>query len=110
MIQVNVLTHNDLIKKIEVSGHAYSGEPGFDLVCAGVSSIAVGALNAFDELSQGCDLVLKETPYIKIECKDANQENQLLMNFLLIQFKTIEHVHSEHININVKEESQWNSY
>ncbi len=51
MIQIDVLTQDSKILKIEVSGHAYSGEPGFDLVCAGVSSIAVGALNALPMLA-----------------------------------------------------------
>lgn len=106
MIQIDVLTQNDKVLKIEVSGHAYSGDPGHDLVCAGISSIAVGALNAFDTFGQDCNLVLNEKPYIKIECKGDHKDNQLMMNFLLTQFKTVEEVHNEHVKINVKEESQ----
>ena len=106
MIKINVLTKESNLKKIEVSGHAYSGEPGFDLVCAGISSIMVGALNAFDQFSQNCDLILEDTPYIKIECKKASSENRLMMNFLLTQLKTVEEVHSEHVKIIMKEESQ----
>ncbi len=106
MIKVDIETQDKTIKKIEISGHAYSGEPGYDLVCAGVSSIGVGALNAFDNLGDECTLVLDETPYILIECKSASEKNQLMMNFLHEQLKTVEFVHPEHIQINVKEESQ----
>lgn len=106
MIKVEVLKNKDQITKLEISGHAYSGEPGYDLVCAGVSSIGVGALNGFDQLSEDCTLELTEEPYIKIECKQANKDNQLLMNFLLTQLKTIEEVHGDYIKITEKEESQ----
>lgn len=106
MIYVEVYTKESNILKIEISGHAYSGEPGYDLVCAGVSSIAVGALNGFEELECNCNLEMTEDPFIKIECRDLTETNQLLMNFLFLQLKTVEESHHEHIKINVKEESQ----
>ncbi|WZT99993.1 ribosomal-processing cysteine protease Prp [Erysipelothrix sp. D19-032] len=34
MIKVSVLTKDNQFQSMEVSGHAGSGEPGFDLVCA----------------------------------------------------------------------------
>lgn len=107
MIKVDIRTQDHKIKQIEISGHAYSGKPGFDLVCAGVSSIGVGALNAFDSLGDNCTLVLEEEPaYISISCPVASDNNQLMMNFLHQQLKTVEFVHSKHLKINVKEESQ----
>ncbi|WP_010288126.1 ribosomal-processing cysteine protease Prp [Kurthia massiliensis] len=36
----------------EFSGHAYSGEHGRDLVCAGASAIAFGTVNAINSLLQ----------------------------------------------------------
>ncbi|WP_102691198.1 ribosomal-processing cysteine protease Prp [Rummeliibacillus pycnus] len=36
----------------EISGHAYSGEPGHDLVCAGASAIAFGTVNAIGQILQ----------------------------------------------------------
>lgn len=106
MIKVDIKTRNQSIYKIEISGHAFSGDKGYDLVCAGVSSICVGALNAFDAMGDNCTLVLEETPYILIECKTQTDNNKLMMDFLHIQLKTVEVVHGEHIKINVKEESQ----
>ncbi|WP_010303570.1 ribosomal-processing cysteine protease Prp [Kurthia senegalensis] len=36
----------------EISGHAYSGDPGRDLVCAGASAIAFGTVNAINSILQ----------------------------------------------------------
>ncbi len=36
----------------EISGHAYSGDPGKDLVCAGASAIAFGTVNAINSILQ----------------------------------------------------------
>ncbi|NLW15102.1 MAG: ribosomal-processing cysteine protease Prp [Erysipelothrix sp.] len=106
MIKVNIYTHKSNIYKIDISGHSYSGEPGYDLVCAGVSSIGVGALNAFDALDDDCILELSEKPYIKIECKTITKENQTMMNFLKYQLETVEAVHHEHIRIKEMEDSR----
>lgn len=101
MIQVMVSVKNAVISSIVVSGHAYSGEPGFDLVCAGVSSIMTGALNALDELAENVDLSLTEEP--RIEIKNYDDKNQVLLEFVMIQLKTIEFVHPEYIRIREKE-------
>ena len=69
-----------------------------------MSSIATGALNGLDQLTQGCSLYLDESPKIDIICKEANKENQLLMDFLLVQLKTVEEVHNNALRI--KEEIQ----
>ena len=39
MVRVCVVSKNEEVKKITVSGHAGSARKGEDLVCAGVSSV-----------------------------------------------------------------------
>lgn len=46
MVTVKVFCTNERIHSIEISGHAESDSHGNDLVCAGASSISIGALNA----------------------------------------------------------------
>lgn len=104
MIQVNVIKKGNEYYQITVSGHAFSNDPGFDLVCAGVSSIATGALNGFDALDKSASLSLTDEPFIGITCNQINEKNQLLMAFLHYQLKTIEAAHKEHLKITVKEE------
>ena len=67
MVRVHVKRHQGNIQEVEIRDHAGYGDAGQDLVCAGVSSIAVGMMNALDEMvPEACDFVLKEA-YIKIE-------------------------------------------
>lgn len=105
MIQVDVITRGDAIVDINVTGHAMTGAPGKDLVCAGVSSIMVGALNGFDALASN-DVTLKmtEDPCVQITIHTPTKDNQLLCQFLINQLETIMYMHSDALNINKKEE------
>lgn len=42
---------NGRIRKFSVSGHARYDDPGKDIVCAGVSAVTVGAVNAVEQLT-----------------------------------------------------------
>ena len=103
MIQVSVIKNNGSYSSLTVTGHAYSGEAGNDLVCAGVSSILTGALNAFDSLTQDSLLTMDKQPLIKIELKTPSELNQKLFEFVLIQLKTVEMAHPHNIEIHEKE-------
>ena len=48
MVRVHVKRHQGIIQEVEIRDHAGYADAGQDLVCAGVSSIAVGMMNAFD--------------------------------------------------------------
>lgn len=99
MILVSVVKEKSSIKSLTITGHAFRGDPGYDLVCAAVSSMATGALNGLDQLSSGCTLYLDESPKIEIVCQSVNKVNQLLLEFLLVQLKTVEEVEKEAIKI-----------
>lgn len=103
MIQVKVSLENGKYKSMHVTGHAGSGDPGFDLVCAGVSSIMTGALNGFDQLDKSVKLNLTQEPLVSIDIIQTNDLNQKLFEFVLIQLKTIETSYQEFIEINEKE-------
>ena len=46
MIKVIIEKNDSIISVLEVSGHSNYDEKGKDIVCAGVSAIIVGGLNA----------------------------------------------------------------
>lgn len=50
MIKVTVFRFNQQITAFEISGHADSGPYGYDIVCAGVSAVSFGTVNAVIEL------------------------------------------------------------
>lgn len=99
MVRVKVLIQQDQITDVEITGHADSGPHGQDLVCAGVSSIGVGALNALDELVPGSCLLEMDAGYIHIQVNDSTPQVQLLLKNLLIQYRTMETSYSKFIKI-----------
>lgn len=102
MIKVEVVRKNQYIQEIKISGHADSGPKGYDLVCAAVSSIATGALNALDQIaSKDLQLELTENPdaMIKIKVLQNKDDLQLLLNMLLIQLQTVQESQQKYIHI-----------
>lgn len=102
MIKVEVVRKNQLIHEITISGHADSGPKGYDLVCAAVSSIATGALNALNQIcSSDVQLSLTENPdaMIKIKVLQNRDDLQLLLKMMLIQLKTVQESQQKYIHI-----------
>ena len=64
MIRIRVQEAGDQIIGLHFSGHAYSNDPGKDLVCAAISSIAIGVLNALEETCPGQDLLMNDNEII----------------------------------------------
>ena len=99
MIKIKILQQNDVVIKIQIKGHADFDESGKDLVCASVSSISVGLLNAINEKNYDVDMTMDEG-LINIEVLDLNNTDLQLMLFVaIIQLKTIEESYSKYIRI-----------
>lgn len=111
MITVQVIknNNNDDIIAFELSGHANSGPYGYDLVCAAVSAVSFGAVNAIIELCH-VDLIInqgKEGGYLHVALPDKIAEGnfvniQLLIKGMVISLKTIEREYGEFIIIKEK--------
>lgn len=99
MVKVKVLIHQNQITDVEITGHANSGPHGQDLVCAGVSSIGVGMLNALSELAPDSTKLEMKAGYIRIQVLDSSSDVQLLLKSLLIQYRTMESSYSKFIKI-----------
>ena len=99
MISVKVTLKNSSITELEVKGHAESAEYGKDLVCAGVSSITTGLLNALDSLCPDtCELQLSPG-YVSVKVNQITEENQLILKVGKIQLETIELSNKKFIRI-----------
>lgn len=108
MINVTVYRSNNQITAFELSGHADSGPYGYDLVCAGVSAVSFGTVNAVIELC-GIDLDIRtnEGGYLRVQIPDISEnrtkENvQLLFAGMLASLQTIEREYSQFIRIACK--------
>ena len=103
MIRVIVERKQELIKKLTITGHANAAPHGEDLVCAGVSAIGVGLLNALDLLAKdSCHMIMSEGD-IRIDVVTANDTNQMILNVGIIQLESIEEVYKKFIRIKKQE-------
>ncbi len=109
MIVVKVFRENNIITAFELSGHAESGPYGYDLVCAGVSAVSFGTVNAIDSL---CKIDLKieqadEGGYLHVSLPhyihhELHDKVQLLLEGMIISLQTIEREYSQFIKIDSK--------
>lgn len=108
MITVKVKRENDQqIRFITITGHANSGPYGHDLVCAGVSAVSFGLVNAILTLAEK-NLTIEQAEddggYLHVEIPPYNKQErpddvQLLLEGLIVSLQTIERDYQEHIKI-----------
>ncbi|MBQ6477966.1 MAG: ribosomal-processing cysteine protease Prp [Erysipelotrichaceae bacterium] len=86
---------------LDVAGHAEYGEYGKDLICASVSSILFGFMNALDELQENVEIKQNEN---RITVKDHSGSGtvQNYFELVIIQLKTIEESYGNFIKVERK--------
>src|SRR5699024_10513702 len=94
------------ITAFEISGHAESGPYGYDLVCAAVSAVSFGTVNAIErlfhvdmEIEQG-----EEGGYLAVQIPQNSSEKvhshvQTLLEGMLVSLQTIERDYNQFIRI-----------
>ncbi|MDQ0219363.1 ribosomal-processing cysteine protease Prp [Peribacillus cavernae] len=94
------------IVSFTISGHADFAEKGSDLVCAGVSAISFGAVNAMMsltdaalEIEQGGDGGYLRCAIPEDISAEAQEKVQLLLAGMLISLQTIELDYGKYIKI-----------
>ncbi|MBE6136348.1 MAG: ribosomal-processing cysteine protease Prp [Erysipelotrichaceae bacterium] len=101
MIKVTVIHQDNLIKSIEINGHAGSGPKGHDLVCAAVSAIITGGANALDN-KKNYKVVL-ESGHALIEMKEKDEDGNKVLSTVWVMLKTVEESYSQFIKIEDKD-------
>lgn len=100
MISVNVTFIDQKIQQIEISGHSNFDRHGKDIVCAGVSAIVYGSINAIDQVKKNqIEFKIKEG-YTFIKVKKDSSNLQLLLKMMLVQLQTLEETYGQFIKIN----------
>ncbi|MBM7554626.1 ribosomal-processing cysteine protease Prp [Thalassobacillus pellis] len=105
---INVTIHRNSTGMIgfEISGHAESGPYGQDLVCAAVSAVSFGAVNAVMHIC-GFEPAIEQGGdggYLHVTLPDDLEENieekaRLLLEGMLVSLQTIEKDYNQYINI-----------
>ena len=102
MVKIDLFYQDDdNLKSICIYDHANYDIKGHDLVCAGISSIAFGMANSFNELCLDAVSINIDEKNTKIVFeKLVNHEVvDILFKALLIQLLTISNQYSEYIKI-----------
>lgn len=101
MIKIIIEKKEDKISRLTITGHALFAKRGKDIVCAGVSAIIIGGINAISEfgLIDYCEYTVEEGR-VDMLIKDClHAELQVILETLHIQLKTIEESYSDYISI-----------
>jgi len=94
------------ITRYTVSGHAYYDDPGKDIVCAGVSAVATGTVNAIEkltglvpdaEVSEKDGLLKVATPASSDATRNA--QVQLLLEGMLVSLESIADAYGKYVTI-----------
>lgn len=97
MIKVTINYVQEIVHDLEVKGHAKSAEYGKDLVCAGVSSIITGALNALD--AKDFNIMIQEGLVRVNAKKEVSQHDAIVLETLIVQLRTMEESYPQFIKI-----------
>ncbi|GAB4073306.1 ribosomal-processing cysteine protease Prp [Barrientosiimonas marina] len=111
MIQVTIDRQDSRISQFEMSGHAESGPYGYDLVCAGVSAVSFGSINAVMTIA-GTELAIEQDSdggFLRVTVpsglsEDVMNKVQLLLEGMLVSLRTIERDYNTFIRITEHEE------
>jgi len=94
------------IASFTLSGHADFAKKGSDIVCAGVSAVSFGTVNAImsltdvnPEIEQGGEGGYLRCVIPEELSEDAHEKVQLLLNGMLISLQTIERDYGKYIKI-----------
>jgi hypothetical protein len=105
MIKVSIERNGDgSIRSFTVKGHAFYADPGKDIVCAGVSAVTVGTVNAIEELA-GVELAAKmKDGFLQASVPELPEGNtpdrvQLLLESMLVMLRSIEETYGDYITV-----------
>jgi uncharacterized protein YsxB (DUF464 family) len=103
MIKVQINKTNNRYSSLIVSGHSNYDEHGKDIVCAGVSAVVTGGLNALAIENKNKISYRVEDGYVNVDVLDIeNDRLQLIMDVIVIQLKTIEESYKKYVKISEK--------
>ena len=101
MVKAYYRIDNDQYTYLCVSGHAQYDNSGKDLVCAGVSSIIFGLMNALDQ--SGEDIVINQMEdEIVIINKSQSEVVKSYFELTMYQLKTIEESYGDYLKVERK--------
>lgn len=100
--------HSQQIVRYTLLGHANFANPGEDIVCAGVSAVAIGTVNAVESLL-GIELTCvtdERDGLLKVEVppqddRAIQEQLQLLLESMVVMLMSIQESYGKYVKINM---------
>jgi len=104
MITVKIERGAGRIRKFTVSGHARYDDPGKDIVCAGVSAVTVGAVNAIEKLTGIVPKTRMRGGWLSAEVPESGDkvldiQTQWLLEGMVVSLETITTAYAKYVQI-----------
>ncbi|XID93616.1 ribosomal-processing cysteine protease Prp [Paenibacillaceae bacterium WGS1546] len=105
MIDITIVRNDErAIVRFRVTGHAYYDDPGKDIVCAGVSAVTIGAVNAIEKLTGLVPKAVSKPGLLKAEAPRGadpleNGRIQLLLEGMVAALESIAESYGKHVTI-----------
>ena len=100
MIKIQINKTTNKYSSLIVSGHSNYDEHGKDIVCAGVSAIVTGGLNALTNENKKSISCRVNDGYVNVDVLDiTNEKLQIIMDVIIIQLRTIEESYKKYVKI-----------
>lgn len=101
MITVRVTVVQDHISRLSVSGHAGYDVKGKDLVCAAVSGITFGLLNALDAFVPCAQCNVSDN-LVEVVIPQPDERSDYVMRTGIIQLQTVEESDPAYIKVKME--------
>ena len=84
--------------KISIKGHSGYDVLGKDIVCAGVSAVVTGGINALEDEIKNVEIINQDN-ILGVKVINNNEKIQIILKTVLIQLQTIEASYKKYIKI-----------
>lgn len=99
MIKVNVLKKENIIKEVNILGHAMYDDFGKDIVCSAVSSIAITTINGLLAIDEESILYEEKKDELDIVVKKENDIVNKLMQNMIDLFNSLHEQYPKNITV-----------
>jgi len=108
MIRVEITRKFNHYSTVKVTGHAFAGEPGKDLVCAAVSTLAQTLANSVEEIGhipeEAIELSIDSGYFeLRLQNEDLNDIVDIIFGTFRVGIEGIERTYSKYIKLIIKE-------
>lgn len=105
MIKIQVIYHNSEFRELKIQGHAKAADKGQDIVCAAVSAVSEGGVQALTDDEKSYEFEMKEG-YLDLKriAPNMSEHDKTVMMTIVTQLESIALVSKNHVQLERKQQ------